>query len=367
MTNCRIDHAGRDRPIRPASPLVTRRTAVLGGLAAACTLAARPTFAAATDTAPRVRFLGAPEAAAALTQGPDAAYFERMGRCELAARLGRASSGLDVVAARRDLRHFEADRALAFTDREAAAIRAVIEHMQPQLIERAPLYARTPWSFIKVAQEIEGGMPHTRGPHVVLPAPFCARIADAADRLAAAGANAGAASLLVHEQTHVLQRADPARFEALYTDVFGFTHLPSPLTTPWLDDHGVQNPDAPDAAWAFPLFKLGGSGWIMPSIVLPDSGDARSPGLSAFTPVAIALKRDADGWRIDLDADGRPRRRHLDSVPGYDRHFPFPDEAIHPNEIAAVALSHWVLRDVPDIDQRPRIAGLADWARSALA
>ena len=62
-----------------------------------------------------------------------------------------------------------------------------------------------------------------------------------------------------------------------------------------------------------------------------------------------------------------PRRRDLDRIPGYDAHFPFPDEDFHPTEIAAVALSHWILQDVPDVHNRPLMPAIAAWARSALA
>ena len=48
-------------------------------------------------------------------------------------------------------------------------------------------------------------------------------------------------------------------------------------------------------------------------------------------------------------------------------YFPFPDEDFHPAEIAAVALAHWILRDVPDIDGRPLMPAFAAWARTALA
>ena len=38
----------------------------------------------------------------------------------------------------------------------------------------------------------------------------------------------------------------------------------------WLAAHRCVNPDGPDVAWAFPLEKIGGSGWLMPDITLPD-------------------------------------------------------------------------------------------------
>jgi hypothetical protein len=167
-------------------------------------------------------------------------------------------------------------------------------------------------------------------------------------------------SLLVHEQTHVLQRAAPARFEPLFTDVFGFVRAPAAPRSPWLDEHLVQNPDAPDLAWVFPLERLGARGTITPATVLSDKPDARMP--DDFQAVAVPLERDGAGWRV-TQAPVRP----LSDLPGYDKSFPYADEDIHPNEIAAVALAQWILRTDPGLEKRPRIDAVGAWARGALA
>jgi len=328
--------------------------------------AGRPAAAeGVADAPPRVAFLDRAAAADALAHGDD--YYAGLGLLEIRARMQSALPGLSLADARIAVRDFDAAATLSFTEEERAAVAGVVERVQPLLAARAPLYARTPWSFIQLDDRAEGGMPHTRGPHVVLPRAVVAgyvklhRDASAAGKLATAtrGSN-----LLVHEQTHVLERLHPARFEPLFTQVFGFTRMAPAPAHAWLAAHRCVNPDGPDVAWAFPLETIGGNGWLMPDVTMPDKPVPRMP--QDFESVGVEVALGADGWRV-VERDGQPVRRDLDQVRGWHAHFPFPDEDFHPNEIAAVALSHWILRDVPDLDARPLMPALADWARAGLA
>lgn len=351
---------------RPPLPALRRRD-FLAGTAA---LAAAPGPARATDArAPEVRFPSREEAFASLCRGPEAAYYAGMGLLEIRARVPGLPAGTALDVARSAVVAFDGAAIQAFDDMEKAALRGIAERLQPRLAARAPLYARTPWSFVKLADAAEGGMPHTRGSHVVVPAAVAAALAGRHRAAAAAGQLDAARfgeSLLVHEQTHVLQRADPARFEPLFTQGLGFVRMAAPPRNAWLDAHVVTNPDAPDLGWAFPLERLGGRGWIVPTTLLPDVPRPRMP--QDFQVVAVHVDRDPAGaWQLLREADGRPRTTPLDQVPGYDAFLPFAEEDIHPNEIAAVTLSHWILGDVADLDARPRIDRVAAWAQVALA
>jgi hypothetical protein len=332
-------------------------------------LAAAPAWrlAGAAEASPAIAFLGRAEAAAALADAPGDPYYARMGLLEIRARMKSAMPGASLADARAAVRVYDAAAVLPFADEERAAISDIIVRVQPVLAARAPLYARTPWSFIKLADQAEGGMPHTRGAHVVLPASVVDVLVKLHRQARAAGQQASpppGADLLVHEQTHVLERLHPERFEPLFTDVFGFTRMAPAPAHAWLAAHRCINPDGPDVAWAFPLEKIGGRGWLMPDVTMPDKPVPRMP--QDFESVGVEVARGADGWRV-VERDSQPVRHDLDQVRGWHAHFPFPDEDFHPNEIAAVALSHWILRDVPDVDARPLMPAVADWARTGLA
>lgn len=340
---------------------------MLGRAGAATEVVARSTTTSVTPTSPQIVFQSREAGAAVLANSAGDTYYANMQMLDIRARTRSPLTGKSLADARIAVRDYDAAAVLAFTDEERAAIRGVIERMQTLLAVRAPLYARTPWSFIKLDDRAEGGMPHTRGPHIVLPREAVAAYAKMHRELGANGKLAAAPqgrNLLLHEQTHVLERASPARFEPLFTDVFGFTRMtPAPLT-PWLQAHTGVNPDGPDVVWAFALDKIGASGWIMPDVVFPDVAVPRMP--EDFQTIGIEVVKTAEGWKI-VEENGLPKRRDLDSIPGYHAHFPFPDEDFHPNEIAAVALSHWILQDVPGVDNRPLVPAIAGWAKTALA
>ena len=329
--------------------------------------ASAPAPAPATPkSAAQVAFLSLEEGAAALAR-PDDTYYARMSLLEIRARMRSPLPGMSLAEARVAIRDYNAAAVLAFTSEEAIAIRGVIDRMQSMLETRAPLYGRTPWSFIKLDDRAEGGLMHTRGPHIVMPRSVVEQYTTMHREMAEAGRLAVTSRgrhRLLHEQTHVLERADPARFDTLFTEVFGFVRMPRAPTSPWLDTHAGINPDGPDMVWAFPLDRIGGGGWVMPVVTFPDLPVPRMP--QDFAEVGIEVAPGGDGWHIVEDA-GVPRMRALGTIPGYHVHFPFPDEDFHPNEIAAVALAHWILRDVPDLDQRPLMAAIAGWAKTALA
>jgi hypothetical protein len=344
-----------------------RRRDLLGATAA---LVGTGGLAHAADVpAAEIRFPTPSEALDALCRGPAAAYYAGMGLLEIRARVPGLPADTALDAARTAVAAFDGASIQPFSETEMAALRGIAGRLQPRLAARAPLYARTPWSFIKLADAAEGGMPHTRGRHVVVPAAVAATLAERHRAAAKAGMLEAARfgeSLLVHEQTHVLQRADPARFEPLFTEALGFVRMTARPRDAWLDAHLVSNPDAPDLGWAFPLERVGGRGWIVPTTLLPDVPHPRMP--RDFEVVAVHVARDPAGaWQLLREADGRPRTTPLEQVPGYDALLPFAEEDIHPNEIAAVALSHWILQDVPDLAARPRIDRVAAWARDALA
>jgi len=337
------------------------------GLAGAALLATPLARAAAAPAGAQVSFLSREAGADALARAPGDTYYADMGLLEIRARMHSALPGVSLADARVAVRDYDAAAVLAFTDEERAAIGGVIERMQPLLAARAPLYARTPWSFIKLDDRAEGGMPHTRGPHIVLPKAGVDTYVKMHREMTEAGKLATTPrgrSLLLHEQTHVLERQFPARFEPLFTQVFGFTRMSPAPANAWLSAHRCVNPDGPDVAWAFPLEKIGGSGWLMPDVNMPDKALPRMP--DDFESVGVEVARAGDGWQV-VERNGQPVRHDLDQVRGYHAHFPFPDEDFHPHEIAAVTLAHWILRDVLDVDARLLMPAVADWAKIVLA
>src|SRR5690348_12251445 len=182
-------------------------------------LLALPILAQQAAVAPhsvlQARFLSKEEAAKVLTSDD---YFQRLQVAELRAKTGLELKDATPEQARSAAKAHYAAGTQDFNADEQALLRGVLDRAAPQITGKLPLMARTPFAFIKA--DAEGGLPHTRGACIIL----SPRLLDALLRAMQAGAQAKvdafASSLLVHEQTHVLERQHPELFEHLFTEVF---------------------------------------------------------------------------------------------------------------------------------------------------
>jgi hypothetical protein len=224
-----------------------------------------------------------------------------------------------------------------------------------------------------VKPTLEGGMPHTRGQHIILPAPLLGafqQMAGAGDAGAAA-----AAGLLVHEQTHVVERLHPDWFKELFTHVFGFRHAKQILPDPWVTTRQLVNPDGIDTNWVFPLkddnHPNGEPRWIWPLVIFADP-DAKS--LHQMSMVALELEQARPGaavapdtFKLKLDASGEPVHQSLPDVDAYVHAVRTRQNLYHPNEAAADMMARLVIADgfgkaAAQDDQQ--MAPVRDWARA---
>lgn len=311
---------------------------------------------------PTIRFLSQSEARAVLTTGPERAYYARLQLPEMRAKTGLALQNMTLEAARDQVRETYGARTEEFSVDEQAALREVVAGLQTLLRTRAPLYARTPWVFIKVDSTIEGGLPHTRGDNIVLSDAILARIVE----LRAKGASGPPLSLwnlLVHEQTHVLQRRHPELFAPLYTQSMGFRHVRLAPAPQWLIERNVVNPDAPDADWAFPIGTPAARHWILPDVLLLKLDHPRMP--DDFDVVALEVREQAGDWTF-ADRSMPASLQELSALPDFVRAFPNHDEMFHPNEISAGLLAAIIIGSGIEHPEHPLWNKTRAWADQAL-
>lgn len=314
--------------------------------------------AVAPHPALQARFLSKEEAAKVLTSDD---YFQRLQVAELRAKTGLELKDATPEQARSAAKAHYAAGAQDFNADEQALLRGVLDRAAPQITGKLPLMARTPFAFIKA--DAEGGLPHTRGACIIL----SPRLLDALLRAMQAGAQAKvdafASSLLVHEQTHVLERQHPELFEHLFTEVFGFKRLAAVPDAPSIQAARILNPDGPDLGWAFPIPDGGTVRWIRPDLQLKTVDHPRMP--QDFRLVAVDLIAKDGGFTLATDAKGQPKIEDLEAIPAYKAAFPDLDESFHPNEIAAELLAGWVTGQDKDAAQPLRVHTAA-WAEKAL-
>jgi hypothetical protein len=311
---------------------------------------------------PSVRFLSRAEGSAALTGVEAQGYYGQLQLAELRAKTGLPLDGLALDAARSTSSKAYGAATGDFADDERAALSDAVESMQPVLAARAPLYARTPWCFIKVQETIEGGLPHTRGDCIVLSEHVLQSLANAHAK-SRFDQPSGVWDLLLHEQTHVLQRRHPALFVPLYTGAYGFRQVE--VTPPgWLLMRRVVNPDAPRVEWIFAVGQGSARHWLMPDIELNELDHPRMP--ADFKVVALGVHvLDGRRWALD-DAQMPATQTDLESVTDYVDAFPVKGEAFHPNEIAAEMLAEIINGGKMQNPEHPLWARTREWAGKAL-
>lgn len=309
------------------------------------------------------RFLSKGEARMALTEGDERRYFDLLHLGEMRAKTGLPLAGLSLAEGREAARKHYANEAVDFTQAERNAIEGMLQRLYPRLMATAPLYARHPWCFIKVGIRIEGGLPHTRGDCIVFSSRYVNDFAELAAQKRFDVLDGPFSNLLVHEQTHVLQRRYPVLFAALYTKILKYRHIvPAPLT-PWLQENGMTNPDAMDTGWAYPVSEGGDARWIMPYLVLRNLTQPKMP--RDFINIGVPVMEGRNGWEI-VNAPNGLNQELVANFMAYARQFPNPDQAYHPNEFAADVLAEWLVPSGGADMEHPIAKNTIAWARVSL-
>lgn len=324
-------------------------------------LACSACWAQAPAASPKIEFLSAKQAADVLA-GPGAqTYFDAMQGPELVAKTQLDLLKLPLSAARDAARQHYAREAQAFTLAEQEVLVWAVNSLYPTLVAKAPLYARSVWKFAKVSDLVEGGLPHTRGDAIVFSAELMQGLAASYQAKDYRGLSGFLNYLLLHEQSHVLQRAMPAVFDDLVVQVLGFERMPAPQL-PWLAQRGVVNPDAPVSEWAYPLPQAPGQA-VLPYLLLSNLSKPRMP--DDFQMVAVMLGKEQGAWQVQ-EKNGQPVTQPLLNVKTYVAAFPNQDEIYHPYEISADLLGYWLSGRTDGDARHPLRAKLVAWAAKAL-
>ncbi len=344
---------------------------------ALATLFAPATFAqdASTETAPTettpaetassvvVGFPDLEAARAAMTDEEIEPYISTLQTAEMSAKTGSEITGEGLAAQRAECRKRFAAGTIQFTDDEQAQLRWLAERVTDRYLGDYPLLAGLPWSFIKVKRSIEGGLPHTRGAHIVLTGSVASQIAAMRER-AEEAAIRGMGSLLIHEQLHVAERAHRDVFEKLYTEEWGFERVESLPTCDWLDRNQVVNPDGVDIRWVRPFRRGEETIYVHPRVMFSDDGPKRMPW--GFRMVGVFLKKTTDGYSLQLNDDGIAAHASLRKIPEYRDLFKGIGNTYHPNEALASLFPRMVIADAAG-KARSADAGLRTWCRTNFA
>jgi len=318
--------------------MANARTTLLVSLVASlcpcnCLFSAENVLSGESTSAISITFLDIEAGKAAIMDESLDSYFGQLQPMEMSAKTGSLIDKQTLGEQRAQCRERYQAQVRQFADDEKQVLRGCIEKLYPVLKEKYPRFAETPWSFLKVSNKIEGGLPHTQGRHIVLCEGVCRRFASRY-KTAPEKAVISLAGLLIHEQMHVFQRANPEMFDSLYTKIWGFIKAEEIASCPWLEKHHLVNPDGPDCCWVFPTGKAAERRYILPLVVFAEGeGLKRMP--QDFRMIAVELVGSDGRFRPKLGADGKAAQRNLLGVPEYRKMFPSIGNIYHPNEACA--------------------------------
>jgi hypothetical protein len=283
-----------------------------------------------------VEFLDLKAAKAAIVDDADEPYFSKLNAAEIAGRTGQPVVGEKLEAARADCRRRYQEGVREFTAAEQEMLRWYVARIGP-MVKDYPAYADVPWSFIKVSNSVEAGMPHTRGKHIVLSEVVLGLLA-ALKAQNADSAMAFGGDVLIHEKSHVFQRYHPKLMAGLYANVWHYRQA-TVKSDAWIDSRQVTNPDGIVCDW---VYGLSDSSWIWPLIILKDPDH---PSLEQMRMVAVELTATEKGFAVKADADGKPVVHDLMKIKEYREAFAPSGNIYHPNETEADLFASMVVDD----------------------
>lgn len=292
-----------------------------------------------------ITFLAGDPAKAAIVDEKIEPYFSLLCLHEMEVKSGIELKGKDLDAKREAFTQHYAKNVSDFTDQEKDMLTEVIGHVHRALTPDYPGFTAYPWSLIKVTNQVEQGLPHTRGKSIILPEGFLTQA------LKMYGANKQQSllmlvNLMIHEQVHVVQRVKPKPFTSFYTEQWELEHVDSIAYGDWLNDRQLINPDGVDTRWLQNIGTKDEPRYIQPNVILERFEDRASRMPQDFKQVAIELKQDDAGtWRPTKDRDDQPVVLPLHDVQGYMQHYGGSKNVYHPNESFADLFALAVLYD----------------------
>jgi len=159
-----------------------------------------------------VECLSGDAARAAFLSEKSEPYFSLLKPREMAAKTGAIPAGKTLQRQRERLRTTYRNAVQECSEGERNGLETYVSIIDTSVAKRYPGLVALPWRFVKVDNDIEGGLPHTRGSVIMLSALLMRVINETAPT---GYLRPDIMQILLHEQVHVLERARPQLFASL--------------------------------------------------------------------------------------------------------------------------------------------------------
>lgn len=285
----------------------------------------------------KVHFADTTEAKKAIIDDSVQPFFSIMMPLEMIAKTADTFSTNDLDLMRQACRLRYRSNVQNFTSEEKDAILWYLDELSGQLNGEYPKLAALDWNFIKLNDQIEGGLPHTRGKYIMLSNGLIQFFINSIEKSQKYPNTKNlvmmqVAGLLVHEQLHVFQRYHPGIFDSIYINEFNFFKLKNKPLHPWITSHNVFNPDAPNIDWVKRVIKENDTSYIWPMVAIKDSVEIpKMP--DDFMMIGLSLRPDQDSFVVITDSSGLPVYDYLLKIDGYYDGIPLIDRSLLAKEV----------------------------------
>ena len=293
-------------------------------------------------------------------------YYTELNRREVEAMTGNAvGKDLKGEALEKEARERFGNAVMDFTPEEREVLLWMAGEYRKLLAEDFPLLANQPWQVVKVKSDHCGGFCHTRGLSVVIAEGALNRmVKDYRRHGKSKQALAGAGTIIVHEQIHVLQRCFPRKFSGLYTGVYGLIDGKVERDE-WVERNEIQNPDGLEGnRW---IVDYEGNYYWLKTILDEKDDPAMMP--ASFQEAIMPLRKTGGTYRVIWRKGGKkPQLVDPNLIRGWKKQFPIRAGHDHPNEIFAylfqAELTRKIMEEEPSGD--PMTKKTMAWTRKEL-
>jgi hypothetical protein len=280
----------------------------------------------AQDSAVIITFLDSTSAARALYDDSD--YYLLLNSMEITAKAGVSADNKSIEMMRKECGRLFSDGVRDFNPEEKQALQWIVEAMYPALFISYPKYGSMPWKFIKMADNIEGGLPHTRGEYIVIPENLSQSLVAVRKKTDShpqieTSVFITFCPMLAHEQFHIFQRFNPLPCDSFYINYWDFMKVDNIVPTPEIKEHMAINPDARDYRWIMKIESDSGLYYIWPQVGFSFDSSANKIMPDDFRIWAIRVVPSPDGFIMATDSDGTPIMQDLAECREYCRKFDF--------------------------------------------
>jgi hypothetical protein len=363
--------------------LILLTAALLGGVLGAPVARAQSIIPATRPVVP-VKFLDKAQGQLAIIDESSEPYFKLLQPMEMSAKTGSPIMGRTIEAEQDDCRRRYQQAVVDFTPQEMQAIEGWADRISRATQKSFPLFARTPWSFIKVRDGIEGSQPFTRGQHIVLPQSFISQIVhqeiDPAAKKHEGLLLVKTVHYLVASQLLVVRQSHCDDFAQMYQQLWQMVHVEKIEPGAFLIQHQFLTPGTVDQRWVYQIKDDQRAVWILPLQILPSVVDPTGQKVADAKAQAVRLEGSLEqGFHPAQAPNGEPLMEPLNNLPQFTSQFaPSHDKAFNPDVAAAdlfwkiIVFEEMLTNPPPEakaaIDRaKPQLAKPRQWFEKILA